>query len=211
MRPADAAQLNTLPTHNDTPEPCPRANRPLRPRRVSAVQRFMAPPRVLSSPSLSVRGWGTAMQKLRIVAVGISGGRSLTRPFRDSADFPLDEFSPYSHVHVRRECLGFVHRSKAICRPVPNLSATIRNCLIAVCMGLDRGWKASLRSNPSSPSGASFLRTWSSSSTRWWRVTGLPPRLLGTWRWRASRCATPPLPLFVTVTKPRFLARQLFV
>ena len=29
----------------------------------------------------------TAMQKLRIVALGISGGRSLTRPFRDARRF----------------------------------------------------------------------------------------------------------------------------
>jgi hypothetical protein len=30
----------------------------------------------------------TAMQKLRIVTLGISGGRALTRPFRDARRFP---------------------------------------------------------------------------------------------------------------------------
>jgi hypothetical protein len=50
-------------------------------------------------------------------------GRSRGR-FATPADFPLHDCSPYSHVHVRREGLGFVHRSRAIfCRPVPNLSA----------------------------------------------------------------------------------------
>jgi hypothetical protein len=31
---------------------------------------------------------GAAMQSLRIVTVGVSGGRSLTRPFRDARRFP---------------------------------------------------------------------------------------------------------------------------
>jgi hypothetical protein len=62
----------------------------------------------------------TATKELRIVTVGISGGRSLTRRFATPADFPLHDCSPYSHVHVRREGLGFVHRSRAIsCRSVP--------------------------------------------------------------------------------------------
>jgi hypothetical protein len=39
----------------------------------------------------------------------ISGGRPLTRPFRD-AEFPLQHCSPYSHVHVRRESVGVVPR-----------------------------------------------------------------------------------------------------
>jgi hypothetical protein len=39
--------------------------------------------------------------------------------FAAPADFPLHNCSPNSHVHVRRESLGFVHRSRAIfCRPV---------------------------------------------------------------------------------------------
>jgi hypothetical protein len=32
----------------------------------------------------------TAMKKLRIVTLGVSGGRSLTRPFRDARRFPLE-------------------------------------------------------------------------------------------------------------------------
>ena len=48
------------------------------------------------------------------------GDRSRGR-FPTPADLPLRECSPYSHVHVRRERLGFVHHSRTIfCRPVPN-------------------------------------------------------------------------------------------
>jgi hypothetical protein len=48
------------------------------------------------------------------------GDRSRGR-FATYADLLLHDCSPYSHVHVRRECLGFVPRSRAIfCRPVPN-------------------------------------------------------------------------------------------
>jgi hypothetical protein len=51
--------------------------------------------------------------------------------FARSADFPRHDCSPYSHVHVRRESLGFAHRSRTIfCRPVPNptLHRCRRNC-----------------------------------------------------------------------------------
>jgi hypothetical protein len=49
------------------------------------------------------------------------------------ADFPRRDCIPYPHVHVRRERLGFVARSRtSFCRPVPNLSVTIRNLCIAV-------------------------------------------------------------------------------
>jgi hypothetical protein len=45
------------------------------------------------------------------------GDRSRGR-YATSADFPLHDCSPYSHVHVRRESLGFVHRSRtSFCRP----------------------------------------------------------------------------------------------
>ena len=54
--------------------------------------------------------------------------------FATPTDFPLHDCSPYSHVHVRRESLEFVHRCMSIlCRPVPNLSVTIRNLFIAAC------------------------------------------------------------------------------
>jgi hypothetical protein len=61
------------------------------------------------------------------VTFGISGGRSpLTRPFATPADFAQHDRSPFSHVHVRRERVGFVHRSRTIfCRPVPNHHVTI--------------------------------------------------------------------------------------
>jgi hypothetical protein len=54
---------------------------------------------------------------------------------------PLHDCSPCSHVHVRQECLGFVHRSRTIaCRAVPNLSVTIRNLSLA-----GAGWAVAQR------------------------------------------------------------------
>jgi hypothetical protein len=48
-------------------------------------------------------GWGTAMQKLRMV--GISGGESLTGPFRDARRFPSTRW--YSVLGAKRTTLGF--------------------------------------------------------------------------------------------------------
>jgi hypothetical protein len=78
----------------------------------------------------------TAMKQLRIVTVLISGGGSLTSCFATPAYFPLQHCSPYPHVHVRCESLGFVPRSRAIfCRPAPNPNITIRNFFVAVWHG----------------------------------------------------------------------------
>jgi hypothetical protein len=53
--------------------------------------------------------------------------------FATPTDSPRRDGSPYSHVDVRRESLGFVHRARALfCRAVPNRSVTIRNFRIAV-------------------------------------------------------------------------------
>jgi hypothetical protein len=42
---------------------------------------------------------------------------------RSRGRFPSTRCSPYSQVHVRRERVGFVHRSRAIsCRPVPTIT-----------------------------------------------------------------------------------------
>jgi hypothetical protein len=72
------------------------------------------------------------------IVIETPGGRSRGR-FATPADAPLEECSPYSHEHVRRESLGVVHRSSAIfCRPAPNLRRyAIRNCVLAVqrCTG----------------------------------------------------------------------------
>jgi hypothetical protein len=62
-------------------------------------------------------------------------GDRLTRPFRCftliSLDTVLARIHMYTYSHIRRESLGFVHRSRTIfCRPVPNLSVTIRNFFI---------------------------------------------------------------------------------
>jgi hypothetical protein len=58
----------------------------------------------------------TAMQKLRIGLVGFRMGymyRSRGR-FATPADSPHQDCSAYRGLHVRRESLGFVHRSRAI-------------------------------------------------------------------------------------------------
>jgi hypothetical protein len=73
---------------------------------------------------------GTAMKKLRIVTVGISGGGSLTRQSRTPADSPPQDCSPYRGLHVRRWGLGLVHHAMHFCA-VPNPTATIRDCFIA--------------------------------------------------------------------------------
>jgi hypothetical protein len=52
--------------------------------------------------------------------------------FATPADFPHHDCSVYRGLHVRREGLGFVHRSRAIfCCPAPN-PVTIRNFCTAV-------------------------------------------------------------------------------
>jgi hypothetical protein len=54
----------------------------------------------------------------------------------EAADFPRHDCGPYSHVHVRRESLGFVARSRAIfCHAVPNLSIANRNFIIGCTAG----------------------------------------------------------------------------
>jgi hypothetical protein len=42
---------------------------------------------------------GTAMKRLRIVTIGISGGRSLTGPFRDARSIPLDTSVARTHMY----------------------------------------------------------------------------------------------------------------
>jgi hypothetical protein len=76
----------------------------------------------------------TAMQKLRIATLGISGGRSLTRPFRDARRSPSTRKSPVPRATRTPRKLGFVHRLKTIlCRPAPNPNITIRNFFNDVC------------------------------------------------------------------------------
>jgi hypothetical protein len=70
------------------------------------------------------------------------GDRSRGR-FAKPADFPLHDCSPYSHVHVRRESVGVVRRSRAsFCRPVCQTTladVTIRtSCCVAVLRGSQR-------------------------------------------------------------------------
>jgi hypothetical protein len=63
----------------------------------------------------------------------ISGGEMSDRSrFATPADFPRHGRSPCRWLHVHRESLRFVHRSRGIfCRLVPNPSVTIRNFCIA--------------------------------------------------------------------------------
>jgi hypothetical protein len=76
----------------------------------------------------------TAMQKPRIVTLGISGGGSLTRPLRDARRFPSKRrWYPVPGATRTTSGLGFVHHSRAILsRAVPNPTITIRNFCIAV-------------------------------------------------------------------------------
>jgi hypothetical protein len=73
------------------------------------------------------------MEKSRIVTLGFRVG-SLTRPFRDARRFPSYTIvARYDIVHVRRESVGVVSRSRTIfCRAVPHRSVTIRDCSVAV-------------------------------------------------------------------------------
>ena len=74
------------------------------------------------------------MHKLRIENGGVSGGRSRGR-YATPADFPRHDCSPYSHVHVRCDSLGVVHRSSAF-SVAPCQTLAIRNLCIAV------GWES---------------------------------------------------------------------
>jgi hypothetical protein len=73
------------------------------------------------------------MEKLRIVTLGISGVWEVAHA-AVSRRPPISlshDCSPYIELHVRRERLGFVRRSRAIfCRSVPNPNVTIRDFFI---------------------------------------------------------------------------------
>jgi hypothetical protein len=110
--------------------------------------------------------------------------------FATPADFPLQDCSPYSHVHVRRERLGFVPRSRTIlCRPVPNPLRLIRNCIsvrrtcetygVSSAMGLMNSPRNSRISQwlPSTPP----VVGWFSSSA---------PRSVGQPKWFRAACRT---------------------
>jgi hypothetical protein len=71
--------------------------------------------------------------KLRIETLGISGWEIAQRGrFATPTDFPLQDSSPYSHVHARRGSLGVVPRSRTISYRPAKPSITIRNRCIAV-------------------------------------------------------------------------------
>jgi hypothetical protein len=76
----------------------------------------------------------TAMQKLRIVTCGISGGRTLTRPLRDARRFPSTRSYPVprSSRTPRKFRILFLRSRASFCRAVPNPTVTIRNFCIAV-------------------------------------------------------------------------------
>jgi hypothetical protein len=61
--------------------------------------------------------------KVRIrVNVRVFGWRRSRGRYATPADIPLHDGSPYSHVHVRRVSLGFVHRSRAFSARVKPLT-----------------------------------------------------------------------------------------
>ena len=67
------------------------------------------------------------MQKLRIVTVGISGGRSLTRPFRDARRISLDTVVDRSEGCTYDADVWDLFMTHFLSPRVPNLSVTIRN------------------------------------------------------------------------------------
>jgi hypothetical protein len=79
--------------------------------------------------------WHTAMERLRIVTLGIPGGESLTGRYATPADFLLHDGTPYRRLRVRRWGLGFVHRSRGhslsplcqtFCVPIRNFYTAVR-------------------------------------------------------------------------------------
>jgi hypothetical protein len=67
----------------------------------------------------------TATTKLRIATLGISGGRSLTRPFRDARRFPSIVARTHMYTHDAKVWGLSLVQGPNSCRPVPNVS--IRN------------------------------------------------------------------------------------
>jgi hypothetical protein len=109
-------------------------------RRASAAARAAAAPRGRrphARPAAQVSAALTAMEKWRIVTGGVPGGRSLTGPFRDARRFTSTRSTPYRGRHEKRGVWGCSRT--ILCRPVPNLSDTIRNFCIAV--RLCSGWR----------------------------------------------------------------------
>jgi hypothetical protein len=117
-------------------------------RRVSLVglKAKCAPARARARVGLGLGCRGVAHQFATRIKLRISqrqafrvGDRSRGR-FATPAQFPLHDCSPYSHVHARREILGFVPRSRTICcRPVPNPNPLRFNIVIAVHPADPRG------------------------------------------------------------------------
>jgi hypothetical protein len=101
-------------------------------RQLTAQAMTCAERAMCAEPRAESTARSTAMKILRIVTVGFHVGDRSRGRFATPADFPLHDCSPYSHVHARRERLGFVHRSRAVFRrPCPNPNIPIRNFCIA--------------------------------------------------------------------------------
>jgi hypothetical protein len=69
--------------------------------------------------------------------VGLFGGGEISSRarFATPADFPRQDCGPYSHVHVRHESLGFVHRSRAIFCPRAKPQLLLRFAFLASLYG----------------------------------------------------------------------------
>jgi hypothetical protein len=60
---------------------------------------------------------------IRVCSFTSSCDGSLSGRFATPADFPPHDYGPYSHEHVIRESLRFVHRPRTIsCRPAKPLT-----------------------------------------------------------------------------------------
>ena len=104
------------------------ATHALRDTAAAAAARLLRAHALVRTPRL--QRWGEVANRY---VSGFGWEMSSRCRFATPADFPLQHCSPYSHAHVRRERLGCVYRSRAVfCRPLPNLSVTIRSFFIAV-------------------------------------------------------------------------------
>jgi hypothetical protein len=81
-----------------------------------------APPAADARCALDPRSPYSDEQSRESLRLGFRVGVRSRGRFATPADSSLHECSPYSHVHVRRESLGFVPRSRAISVPAQTLT-----------------------------------------------------------------------------------------
>jgi hypothetical protein len=92
-------------------------------------------------------------KRWRVVTLGFRVGDRSRGRYATPADFALHDCSPCRGLRVRRESLGFVHRSRAIrCRAVPNQKLRFATAVAHPCV-TKRRWSARAASQRPSPVG----------------------------------------------------------